>query len=92
MFKENWLKIWELAMLKDCPVDEGFDMFRQAVRYDMKIEGFDFDFHALHEEWKKLSSKEQNRVTAEGSRYILGNYWVLVKKFAEHLKKMGITE
>ena len=86
MFKENWLKIWELAMLKDVPVDEGLDMFRQAVRYDMKIEGFDFDFHALHEEYKKLSSKEQTKVYNEARQYILGSYWVLVKKFAEYIK------
>ena len=92
MFKENWLKIWELAMLKDVPVDEGFDMFKAAVRYDLDIKGFDFDFHPLHEAYKKLSRREQDNVVMEGSRYILGNYWVLVKKFNEYLRSKGIVD
>ena len=92
MFKENWLKIWELAMLKDVPVDEGLDMFRAAVAYDMDIKGFDFDFSALHEEYKKLSSKQQNKVYNEARQYILGSYWVLVKKFNEYLRSKGIVD
>lgn len=92
MLKENWLKIWELAMLKEVPVDEGLDMFRAAVAYDLKIEGFDFDFHALHEEWKKLTSKQQSKVYAEARQYILGSYWVLVKKFAAYAREKGLMD
>lgn len=86
MFKENWLKIWDLATMRGVDVGEGFDEFLQSVRYNIPIEGVDFDFNAAHEEWKKLTDSEQNEIIEEYLRYTRGGYTVRVKEYKKHLE------
>lgn len=81
MFKENWRKIWDLANMRDVQVDEGFDEFRQAVKYGINIEGIDFDFKAAHEDWEKMTEGEQLQVTEEYYNFARSNYWKLVKLY-----------
>lgn len=81
MFKENWRKIWDLAMMRDVPVDEGFDEFRQAVKHGINIEGIDFDFKAAHEEWLKMTEREQIQAVEDYHNYCRGSYWARVKEY-----------
>lgn len=81
MFKENWRKIWDLANMRDVPVDEGFDEFRQAVKYGMQIEGIDFDFKEAHEKWEQMTEGEQLQAIEEYNNFVRPNYWKLVKKY-----------
>ena len=81
MFKSNWRKIWDLAMMREVPVDEGFDEFRQAVAYNKQIEGIDFDFRTAHNEWKKMSEDEQREAINEYVNFVRRSYWSLVKEY-----------
>ena len=81
MFKDNWRKIWALAEMRDCPVDEAFDEFYKAVEFDKQIEGVDFDFHAAHGEWKKLSPDEQQDALFDYRRHCVAGYWKRVKEY-----------
>lgn len=81
MFKENWRKIWNLADMRNVPVDEGFDEFRQAVKYGITIEGIDFDFKAAHEEWVKMTEGEQNQAIEEYYQHCRAGYWKRVKEY-----------
>ena len=81
MFKENWRKIWALAEMRDCPVDDAFDEFRQAVRFDKPIDGVDFDFHAAHEQWQKMTIDEQREAINEYVNFVRRSYWSLVKEY-----------
>lgn len=81
MFKANWRKIWALAEMRDCPVDEAFDEFLKAVQFDKKIDGIDFDFHAAHEAWKKLTHDEQQDALFEYRRHCVAGYWKRVKEY-----------
>ena len=81
MFKENWRKIWDLANMRDVPVDEGFDEFRQAVKYGKNIEGIDFDFKAAQEKWLKMTEEEQNEAIEDYRQYCQAGYWKRVKEY-----------
>lgn len=81
MFKENWRKIWALAEMRDCPVDEAFDEFRKAVEFDKQIPDVDFDFHAAHEAWEKLTADEQQDALFEYRRHCVAGYWKRVKEY-----------
>ena len=81
MFKENWRKIWALAEMRDWPVDDAFDEFRQAVRFDKQIEGIDFDFHAAHEAWEAMTEDEKQDALFEYRQHCQAGYWKRVKEY-----------
>lgn len=81
MFKENWRIIWKLADEKNMPVDDAYDMFRQAVKYGLTIEGVDFDFKAAHEAWVAMTEKEQRKALEEYNQHCRAGYWQRVKEY-----------